>query len=35
MRDRLVTPRFLIMCAYSFTVFVSLFRRSTYELKED
>ena len=26
MRDRLVTPRFLIMCAYSFTVFVSLFQ---------
>ena len=26
MRDRLLTPRFLIMCAYSFTVFVSLFQ---------
>src|SRR4030095_5827667 len=24
--DRLVTPRFLIMCAYSFTVFVSVFQ---------
>ena len=26
MSDRLFTPRFLIMCAYSFTVFVSLFQ---------
>jgi len=26
MRDRLVTARFLIMCAYSFTVFVSVFQ---------
>jgi MFS family permease len=26
MSDRLVTPRFLIMCAYSFTVFVSVFQ---------
>jgi MFS family permease len=25
MSDRLLTPRFLVMCAYSFTVFVSLF----------
>jgi MFS family permease len=35
MRDRLVTPRFLIMCAYSFTVFVSLFsccRRRPYHV---
>jgi MFS family permease len=26
MRDRLFTPRFFIMCAYSFTVFVSVFQ---------
>src|SRR3990170_2700368 len=26
MSDRLLTPRFLIMCAYSFTVFVSVFQ---------
>lgn len=26
MSDRLFTPRFVIMCAYSFTVFVSLFQ---------
>ena len=26
MSDRLFTPRFFIMCAYSFTVFVSLFQ---------
>ena len=26
MSDRLFTPRFLTMCAYSFTVFVSLFQ---------
>ena len=26
MRDPLFTPRFFIMCAYSFTVFVSVFQ---------
>ena len=26
MSDRLLTPRFLIMCAYTFTVFVSVFQ---------
>ena len=26
MSDRLITPRFLIMCAYTFTVFVSVFQ---------
>ena len=26
MRDPLFTPRFFIMCAYTFTVFVSVFR---------
>ena len=26
MSDRLFTPRFFIMCAYSFTVFVSVFQ---------